>query len=429
MKRLPAEIVRRGEECFLEKTCSDHGQFSTVVWRGDNPSFEAWGGAAAPVEPDQAKPDCPNACGLCPSHRQKSCCVIVEATSRCNLECPFCFAQSRDGAADPTIEELSESFMRLAEQGNSFVQISGGEPTLRDDLPEVVARARAAGCEHIQLNTNGIRLGEDRGYAKALAQAGLSFVFMQFDGVDDAIYRQLRRRPLLAHKHAAIDACSSEFLGVTLVPTIVRGVNDQHIGAILDFAVANSPAVRGVHLQPVSYFGRTPATPRNEERITLPEVLRAIETQTAGRFTTADFAPSGCDHPRCGFHGDFVALPGSIIRLTSRERVCCSQVEDAHLKNRRFVARRWTRTAAAGEHAGCDSDCRDMDGLLARIRSHGFTITAMAFQDAYTIDLERLRRCSLHVHRGERTIPFCAAYITPAMALPRRERSSGPSNM
>jgi hypothetical protein len=53
-----------------------------------------------------------------------------------------------------------------------------------------------------------------------------------------------------------------------------------------------------------------------------------------------------------------------------------------------------------------------MDAFLGRVKSHGFTITAMAFQDAYTLDLERLRRCSLHVYDGRRTVPFCVRYLT-----------------
>ncbi|MBR2328425.1 MAG: hypothetical protein IKA58_00890, partial [Clostridia bacterium] len=53
----------------------------------------------------------------------------------------------------------------------------------------------------------------------------------------------------------------------------------------------------------------------------------------------------------------------------------------------------------------------DFDGFLARVKSHGFTITGMAFQDAWNIDLERLRRCSLHVYRDGRIVPFCANYI------------------
>jgi tetraether lipid synthase len=415
LKRLPAEIVRRDQEYFLEKTCPDHGQFSVVVWRGDHPSFEQWGNYTPPAEPEDAQPDCPNACGLCPDHLQKTCCVLVEVTRRCDLGCPVCFAQSGVDAVDPTIEELSGSFRRLVKDGRTFVQLSGGEPTVREDLPDIVAAAKAAGCENIQLNSNGLRLGRDRAYTRALAKAGLSFVFMQFDGTDDAIYERLRGRPLLAEKQAAIQACSDELLGVTLVPTIVPGVNDENIGEILEFAFSKSPAVRGVHFQPVSYFGRYPKPPRNEDRITLPEVLRAIERQTAGKVNLADLAPSGCDHPRCGFHGDFVVLPAGLMRLAPKAESCscCQDDGRAHLRNRNFVARRWKRTPSdSGEESHGGSDYRDMDTFLSRVKSHGFTITAMAFQDAHTLDIERLRRCSLHVYEDGGVIPFCAKYLT-----------------
>jgi uncharacterized radical SAM superfamily Fe-S cluster-containing enzyme len=417
LRSLPAEIVRRGQDYYLEKTCDDHGQFSTVVWRGDQPSFEEWGNYVPPVESEDRRPDCPNVCGLCPDHLQKTCCVLVEVTGRCNLSCPFCFAQAggqtSDATADPTIEELSRQFRQLVEDGRTFVQLSGGEPTVREDLPDIVAAARAAGCENIQLNSNGIRLGQDRAYTKALAKAGLSFVFMQFDGTDDAIHERLRGRPLLAEKRAAIEACSDEMLGVTLVPTIVPGVNDQNIGEIVNFGLSHSPAVRGVHFQPVSYFGRYPTPPENEDRITLPEVLRSIERQTAGKVRISDLVPSRCDHPRCGFHGDFVVLPDTLMPLTPKAEPCsCDQDDDrAHLRSRGFVARRWKRTAAnGGQERGGNNGSSEMDAFVDRVKSHGFTITAMAFQDAYTLDIERLRRCSLHVYTDSRIVPFCARY-------------------
>jgi hypothetical protein len=421
LTRLPAQIVKRKAQYFLEKTCPDHGPFSTVVWRGEAPAFEHWGNYVPPQEAVNDQPDCPNACGLCPGHLQKTCCVLVEVTQRCNLRCPVCFAQSGGGSPDPSLESLAGCFKQLASEGKTFIQLSGGEPTVRDDLPQVVAAAKAAGCEHIQLNSNGIRLGAEQAYTKALAAAGLDFVFLQFDGTEDRIYEKLRGGPLLAEKLAAIEACSDALLGVTLVPTIVPGVNDHNLGEILDFGLARSPAVRGVHFQPISYFGRYPRPPKNKDRITLPEVLAAIEIQTAGKVKISDLVPSACDHPRCGFHGDFMVLPDKLMQLTPRVSAtsCCQDDGEAHLKNRNFVARRWKRTAeqpgtpaVAAQECCTTSGFIDIDAFLGRVKSHGFTITAMAFQDAYTLDIERLRRCSLHVYRDGKTIPFCARYLT-----------------
>jgi uncharacterized radical SAM superfamily Fe-S cluster-containing enzyme len=411
LERLPAEIVRQGENYYIKKTCPAHGHFSAVVWRGTQPSFEDW---CAGIEPGGVAPGCPNACGLCKNHLRKTCCALVEVTARCNLACPVCFASAGcSDAREPSVSELYRQFRALVRNGNTFVQLSGGEPAVRDDLPEIVAAAKRAGCENIQLNSNGLRLGADPAFTKALKDAGLSFVFMPIDGTDDTIYEKLRGRPLLEAKKAAISVCGDNLLGVTLVPTLVPGVNDGDIGNIVRFGLDNSPAVRGIHFQPVSYFGRYPAPPADSDRITLPEVLRAIEAQTGGKIKLSDFVPSACDHPRCGFHGDFVVLPGGmLISLTSKsgKSTCCSD-GNAHLKSRNFVSRRWKRTGPAPE-ARPDDDFTNLDTFLKRVRSHGFTITAMAFQDAYTLDLERLRSCSLHVFKDGKTLPFCVNYLT-----------------
>ncbi|MDR0446569.1 MAG: radical SAM protein [Oscillospiraceae bacterium] len=415
LRRIPAERVARGGDVFLEKSCPEHGAFSVIVWRGGlGEEFDKWRSYTPPDGDNGSK--CPTGCGLCAGHLNKTCCALVEITRRCNLRCPVCFANGGTDAPEPSVAELYKIFKKLAAAGNTFVQLSGGEPTVRDDLPEIVAAARRAGCDTVQLNSNGIRLGSDPDFTAALADAGLSFVFMQFDGMSDNSYIYLRDSQLITEKIKAIDICSRFNLGVTLVPTLVPRVNIKEIGDIIDFAVSRSPAVRGVHFQPVSYFGRYPFPPADDDRITLPEVLQQIEIQTGGKFKLRDFNPSSCDHPCCGFHGDFVVLPrGRIMKLTKKYNpdACCA--DDSHLKNRAFVARRWTRPAndtSAAAPTDEKSDYRDMSTFLSRVKSHGFTISAMAFQDAWTLDLERLRRCSLHVSDGARVVPFCARYVT-----------------
>jgi len=57
-------------------------------------------------------------------------------------------------------------------------------------------------------------------------------------------------------------------------------------------------------------------------------------------------------------------------------------------------------------------DSLDLDYFMNRVRTHGFTLTSMAFQDAGNLDLERLRRCSLHVFDNGRFVPFCAYYLS-----------------
>ncbi|HNU79147.1 MAG TPA: radical SAM protein [Bacillota bacterium] len=414
LSRIPAQHVEIGSNVYLQKKCVQHGFFSSVIWRSKTPIGE-WIGDTPRIKKNENL-NCPKACGICPEHRQGTCCVLLEVTSRCNLRCKYCFADSRN-TDDPSLEQVQAWLRQLAVPGKTLVQLSGGEPTVRDDLPEIISSAKEAGCRYVQLNSNGIRLAEDKEFVRKLAEAGLSFVFMQFDGTNDEINRKLRGVDLLALKKQAIENCAAYNIGVTLVPTMVPGVNTDNIGELLRFAIAESPAVRGVHFQPVSYFGRIPERPVDEVRYTLDELIYDIEVQTKGQIKAKNLIPSRCDHPLCGFHGDFVVMPHGIEPLSGKytsKGDCCGSEPVSADKNRAFVARRWERQVQEQESHSCCSkpDIHDMDYFLKRVKSHGFTITAMAFQDAGNMDLERLRRCSLHVFDNGRFVPFCAYYLT-----------------
>jgi uncharacterized radical SAM superfamily Fe-S cluster-containing enzyme len=274
-------------------------------------------------------------------------------------------------------------------------------------------------------------LAEDTGYAKALKDAGLASVFLQFDGTDDAVHLKLRGRELTDVKRRAIDACADHGIGVVLVPTLVPGVNTHQIGALLQFAVGLSPVVRGVHFQPISYFGRYPHTINDAARITLPELMAAIEAQSAGMFQAADFRPPGCENAWCSFHADYLTLPyGKVRPLRPPEPFpgCCTPTpaEEGARRTMAHVSQQWAGPERATASLG-PAEAGDLDGVsglsrsepmrlhdfLNRARSHRFTISAMAFQDAWTMDLERLRDCCIHVLDPRRgLVPFCAYNVT-----------------
>ena len=417
LKRIEARIVDHDGEIFMEKECPEHGSFSTVVWR-NNQDFLSWIGKIEPIAEGENK-NCPNGCGICADHKNGTCCVLFEVTERCNLKCKFCFA-NKDDSKDKTIDEICKEMKQFIVKGETLLQLSGGEPTMRDDLPEVVRAAKTLGCKYVQLNSNGIRLAEDIDYVRRLAEAGLSFVFMQFDTLNDETYEKLRGKPLLEIKKRAIANCASFNIGVTLVPTLVPGINTEEIGGIILFASKNSPAVRGVHFQPVTYSGRIPELPGDKNRFTLDELLLQVEEQTNGKVLTKNLLPSRCDHPLCGFHGDFVIKEDGVLYPLSKKRedapTCCCGVEDPAKKNREFVARRWLRESTQSKCCSTEEkdttyDINDLDYFIDRVKSHGFTITAMAFQDAGNLDIERLRMCSLHVFNDGKLIPFCSNYL------------------
>ncbi len=455
LKRIKATRVFKGDEVFLVKECGDHGSFRTVIWRGE-PSMAEWQRPKEPVHPDlcygTTDAGCPFDCGLCDAHEQLPCSVLLEVTDRCNLHCAVCFADSGRGEAeDPALTNISWLLQRaMAAAGPCNLQLSGGEPTLRDDLPEIVEVARRIGYSFIQVNTNGLRLAADIGYGRRLRAAGLSSVFLQFDGVDDEIYRSLRGRALLDRKLQAVKNCGETGLGVVLVPTLVRGVNTGSIGAIVRQALQLAPSVRGIHFQPVSYFGRFPEQSGDEGRFTLPELMRCLEEQTGGLVKVIDFSPPGCEHAHCSFHATYMhSAKGDLRPIGAGMRdSCCSADMGAGgvRKTVETVSRRWTLPSAApnfcrsplpAETPCCSGGSLsvtrvegllDLDLFLQEVATRSFTISAMAFQDADNLDLERLRGCCISVVAADgRLVPFCAYNLTSreGRSLYRRRNGSG----
>lgn len=340
---------------------------------------------------------------------------------------------------DPPVCHLERALRDLfVMQGPVNVQLSGGEPTMRPDLQEIIAASRAVGFEFVQLNTNGLRLAREPGYAESLAAAGLVSVFLQFDALSDAPYEAIRGRPLLAEKLHAVERCAEAGLAVVLVATVVPGVNDHELGALVRYGAEWAGAVKGVHIQPISYFGRYPGGARS--RLTLPEVLRALETQTGGQVRADDFGPSSCEHARCSFHARYWVRENGGLELFRPASV--GESAEPIPAARRAVAataRQWgRRESTASRNAGVappggsvpPSGTRPSGGALQggstppgagmdaldRFLADSeriLAVTGMLFQDAWNIDLERVRQCCVHaVVPGRGLVPFCLWNLT-----------------
>ena len=317
LKNIPARLMREdGGRILLEKTCPVHGDFRVPVWQG-RVNFEEWLLGTESLPPDCGL-SCPGNCGICAEHEIGTCCALLEVTNRCNLRCRYCFANGGSEDCDPSVQELKDAILDIVRLcGQPLLQFSGGEPTLRNDLPELIRFAKEAGCSYTQVNTNGIRLAKDPDYARQLAEAGLDIVFLQFDGTRNEIYETLRGAQLLETKLEAIRVCAEQKLGVTLVPTVVSGVNDDNLGEIISLAVSLAPGVRGIHFQPVSFFGRYPKSPEETDRYTLDRLMADISEQA--QLPIESFMPSRCDHPLCGFHASFLIEPDGRPRLCERQ--------------------------------------------------------------------------------------------------------------
>ncbi len=413
--RIPAEkVVGEDGNIYMEKECWEHGRFRTLLWEGDLESYLGWaggdaGGAVLPVRAKEAERGCPYDCGLCQNHERDGCCVLLELTNRCNLRCPVCFAGAGDQRPrDLSLPQIGRQYDDLMAHGGPFnIQLSGGEPTMRDDLDQIIALGKEKGFTFFQLNTNGLRLAQEAGYAEHLANAGVSTVFLQFDGLTDDIYRTLRGADLTQIKLRAIERCKAAGLPVVLVPTVAPGVNDHALGDILRFALSHAPQVRGVHIQPISYFGRC-SLEAPEKRLTIPAVLRRIEAQTNGLMKVTDFGGGGAESPYCSFHASFLRRADGALKALPRRRSQCCCVKSSEARD--FVSQQWS-----GRAAGCDGDeaTSALDEFLQKTVEATFTVSGMVFQDAYNLDLDRLRRCYIcEVDSQKGMVPFCAYNLT-----------------
>jgi hypothetical protein len=304
--RIPMKIYEENGVIYLEKTCSKHGKFEDVYW-GDAELFkwfyDKWYNAQY-VGSGLEKPHtrtvkgCPFDCGICPQHRTPTILGIIDVTNRCNMACPVCFAYA--GASnyvyEPSYEQIVDMFKLL--RANSpwacnALQFSGGEPTIRNDLPNLIKEAQKAGISHVEVNTNGIRIAEDIDYFKKLFDAGLSTLYLQFDGLREEIYKRTRARTdLIPIKQKVIDNARKIGLdSIVLVVTLAKGVNDKDLGDIIDYAIKNHDVVRCINIQPVSMAGRARKDELRKMRITIPDTIKEIDEQTKGTVGKFDWRP------------------------------------------------------------------------------------------------------------------------------------------
>ena len=289
---IDAQVILRDNKVYMRKRCPECGAFESLIY-GDAQAYLSFGkynkpGTIPLAHNATVQDGCPYDCGLCPDHQQHTCLGIIEVNSTCNMDCPLCFSEAGPGF-NLTIEEVEQMLDDLVrtEGQPEVVQFSGGEPTIHPQIIDFVRAAKSRNIPFVMVNTNGKRIAKDDRFLEQLNEVRPSFYF-QFDGFDSETYRVLRGEPdILEEKLRALDRLAKIGLSVTLVPAIERGINEHEIGRIIDFAIKH-PAVQGINFQPVFHAGRH-VEHDPMKRMTIPDILRLIETQTSGKFMASDF--------------------------------------------------------------------------------------------------------------------------------------------
>ncbi|MFQ6011179.1 MAG: tetraether lipid synthase Tes [Nitrososphaerales archaeon] len=474
-KILPADVFERDSKVFMSKVCPEHGEVEELYY-GSYEMYQKFStywqdgkGTHAPNIPME-KCACPTNCGLCSSHLSHTGLGNMIVTNRCDLTCWYCFFYVKKGLEgsyvyEPSLDQVREMARTLRGQrpvpGNSL-QITGGEPTLREELPEIINIIREEGVEHIQLNTNGINLALKPELATTLRKAGVSNLYMSYDGVT------ARTNPK-NHWEApvAIDSCRKAGLGVVLVPTVIKSINDHELGDILNFARSNIDIVRAISYQPVSLTGRMKKQEREKYRITIPDCIDRLEEQTNGELTRDDWFPVPSCSPITNFIEAFTKKPQYELSIHFACGAGTYVFEDAETKrlvpmtsfvdlpgllefvdertdelnsgtNRYVVSAKILSKISSFINKKKQPSGLDMTKMLvSAVLKHDYSsigqfhlrsmfLGMMHFQDKYNQDEERLQRCDIHyVNPDLRIIPFCSFNVIPEWYRDRIQKKYG----
>ena len=471
-------IDRSRNEVWMTKHCERHGEFQDLISTDvdDYLRAERFSQEGTRVQNPISYTDgeCPTRCGLCFDHESKTVLAIVDVTNRCNMRCPVCFANAgAEGYVyEPSVEQIDrmlDTAMRVNfPKGIHALQLSGGEPTVREDLPEIVKVVKRHGINHIEVNTNGLKVGDPVGgaaYLKTLMEAGVSTLYLQFDGLtpDPRLVarvptsgatgkampgggRRLAEYYTARQLNVAKNARETGFASIVLVVTLQRGVNDGQMGDVVRYAGENSDVVRCVNFQPISLAGRMDRDKIREVRITNADVVNGVDRQTGGQIRASDFYPIPVEvplasyvemvrgtkdrydrfftHVQCGRatlvyvnrrNGEVSFDP--ITRHMDPERLY--SLLDSASRSGRLVG---SLKGAYGIMRYTDAKLkRDMVGpILLRGNYEGtgafmrkvLMIGDMHFMDAYNFDFQRVHKCVIHYlvpdeRFGVRVIPFC----------------------
>lgn len=422
LKRVDAKIVFKNDNVYMLKNCTEHG-FAKILIATDVDYYKNLRNYNKPSEMPlrfntKTHYGCPYDCGLCQDHEQHSCLTVVEITDRCNLSCPTCYAMSSPHyGRHRTLEEVERMLdIIVANEGEpDVVQISGGEPTVHPDFFAILEIAKKKPIKHLMVNTNGIRIAKDREFTKRLATYMPDFeVYLQFDSFKPEALIALRGQDLTDVRLKALEHLNDFNLSTTLVVTLQKGVNDDEIGRIIEFAL-QQPCVRGVTFQPTQVAGRLANFDPATDRITMTDVRQRIIDQTH-LFEPNDLIPVPCN-PDALIMGYALKLAGQVVPLTryidpaqllNNGRNTIVYEQDSNLHN--HLLKIFSTGISVDK---VEENMKQLLCCLPEIQAPGLTydnlfrIIIMRFIDAYDFDVRAIKKSCVHiVHKDGRIIPF-----------------------
>src|SRR5438105_9589 len=295
---IKAQIIERDGKILMVKDCPKHGHFEDVM-AIDTDFFKHLEDVFAGRDIRPHNDSKLHNHGTSTITHGRGSVLTIDLTNRCNMMCDPCFMDANQVGfvhelTWDEIKTMLDNAITLKPRRQMSVQFSGGEPTLSPYFLDAVAYARKVGYNSVQAATNGIEFAKSFEFAQQAAEAGLRYVYLQFDGIGNAANAHRKVGNLFDVKLKAIDNLHSAGVEIVPVVTIVNGINNEQVGRIIKFALDNPKRIPFLSFQPVSFTGRDEAITddrRVAQRYTLSHLAHDVKNQTGLGEPVRDWFP------------------------------------------------------------------------------------------------------------------------------------------
>ncbi|KPK99040.1 MAG: hypothetical protein AMJ95_01095 [Omnitrophica WOR_2 bacterium SM23_72] len=362
---IDASIIQDGDEVYMIKRCPLHGEFTGLIEKDAHFYNRVLNGEK--------------------KQRVYFENLTVAITHGCNLNCNICYLPQRD-IDDFPLDNFEKAVLNFP---GKQIRLSGGEPTLREDLPEIIEFI-IRNDKFPVLLTNGIRLA-DINYVKRLKQAGLRYVHFSFNTFNDKLYEKIDGERLLKVKLRALKNLKRVKINISLSMMLVRGINEKEIKRILHYCLRNNSFIKQLRLRSSVQIGRY----SEFKSFCVSEMVKMI-SKASGLSQKALVNPclSKDRHMSCCLDIDFFTSLMEEIKigrgrntLLKKLIVIFKLLPKVGIKNLLIIV---------------------MRKLRKKKRLLDFKIMVRSWPDRYNVDLEQIKNCpSAHLTKDNKVLPFC----------------------